>query len=203
MRRLSSLVQVRLQKFLAEAGVASRRASERLIVNGLVEVNGQVVKELGTKVDPLHDAVKVEGRLVKSRPVFRSRIMRRYCAVDAAITITPIRTSAVPVQRENPEERTGTFDAADPISRKNSPKRATTNPNPIKARPVRIHANNVRSAAKIIRGSCVGSVICGLYVCDQSTIEYPVRRASCGVCSLAWSPGRPTYGGSSSWDTSL
>ena len=67
MRRLSSLVQVRLQKFLAEAGVASRRASERLIVNGLVEVNGRVVKELGTKVDAQHDAVKVEGRFVKSK----------------------------------------------------------------------------------------------------------------------------------------
>lgn len=60
-------MQVRLQKFLAEAGVASRRAGERLIVNGLVEVNGKIVKELGTKVDPLHDLVKVEGRPVKSR----------------------------------------------------------------------------------------------------------------------------------------
>lgn len=67
MRRLSLLVQVRLQKFLAEAGVASRRASERLIVNGLVEVNGRVVKELGTKVDAQHDSVKVEGRFVKSK----------------------------------------------------------------------------------------------------------------------------------------
>lgn len=47
--------------------MASRRASERLIVNGLVEVNGKIVKELGTKVDPDHDAVQVEGRLVKSR----------------------------------------------------------------------------------------------------------------------------------------
>ena len=47
--------------------MASRRASERLIVNGLVEVNGKVVKELGTKVDALHDAVKVEGRFVKSK----------------------------------------------------------------------------------------------------------------------------------------
>lgn len=60
-------MQVRLQKFLAEAGVASRRASERLIVNGLVEVNGKIVKELGTKVDALHDDVKVEGRPVKLR----------------------------------------------------------------------------------------------------------------------------------------
>ncbi len=67
MGRLSSLVQVRLQKFLAEAGVASRRASERLIVNGLVEINGRVVKELGSKVNPDHDAVKVEGHPVKTR----------------------------------------------------------------------------------------------------------------------------------------
>lgn len=67
MRRLFLLVQIRLQKFLAEAGVASRRASERLIVNGLVEVNGRVVQELGAKVDPLHDDVKVEGRAVKAR----------------------------------------------------------------------------------------------------------------------------------------
>lgn len=67
MRRLFLLVQVRLQKFLAEAGVASRRAGERLIVNGLVEVNGRVVQELGAKVDPLHDEVKVEGRPVKAR----------------------------------------------------------------------------------------------------------------------------------------
>lgn len=67
MRRLFLLVQVRLQKFLAEAGVASRRAAERLIVNGLVEVNDRIVKELGAKVDPLQDAVKVEGRPVKAR----------------------------------------------------------------------------------------------------------------------------------------
>ena len=60
-------MQVRLQKFIAEAGVASRRAGERLIVNGLVEINGRVVKELGTKVDPLHDLVKVEGRVVKPK----------------------------------------------------------------------------------------------------------------------------------------
>jgi len=60
-------VQVRLQKFLAEAGVASRRAGERLIVNGLVEVNGRVVQQLGARVDPLHDEVKVEGRPVKAR----------------------------------------------------------------------------------------------------------------------------------------
>ncbi len=58
----------------------------------------------------------------------------------------------LPVQSENPEERTGISVAAEPISRKNNSKRATTNPNPIKARPVRIHASSVHSAAKYIRG---------------------------------------------------
>lgn len=47
--------------------MASRRAGERLIVNGLVEVNGRVVQQLGARVDPLHDEVKVEGRPVKAR----------------------------------------------------------------------------------------------------------------------------------------
>ena len=55
---------VRLQKFLAEAGVASRRASEQLIVEGRVSVNGHKVQELGTKVDPLHDRVSVDGHAV-------------------------------------------------------------------------------------------------------------------------------------------
>jgi len=56
---------VRLQKYLAEAGVASRRAGEQMILAGRVEVNGAVVKELGTRVDPIHDAVVVDGKPVK------------------------------------------------------------------------------------------------------------------------------------------
>lgn len=52
----------RLQKFLARAGVASRRASERLIEQGLVKVNGRVVTEMGTKIDPAVDRVEFEGR---------------------------------------------------------------------------------------------------------------------------------------------
>jgi len=58
---------VRLQKFLAEAGIASRRASERIILDGHVAVNGKTVKELGTKVDPLHDKVKVDGKLIHAK----------------------------------------------------------------------------------------------------------------------------------------
>jgi pseudouridine synthase len=56
---------VRLQKFLAEAGVASRRAGEQMIREGRVIVNGQVITEMGAKVDPDHDRVVVDGRAVR------------------------------------------------------------------------------------------------------------------------------------------
>ncbi len=56
----------RLQKFLARAGVASRRAAERLIEQGFVKVNGKVVRELGTKVDPSRDVVEFEGRRIEA-----------------------------------------------------------------------------------------------------------------------------------------
>jgi len=58
---------VRLQKFLADAGLASRRASEQIIVAGRVEVNGQTVQVLGTKIDPARDRVTVDGAAVRLR----------------------------------------------------------------------------------------------------------------------------------------
>jgi len=58
---------VRLQKYLADAGVASRRASEEIILAGRVEVNGDPVCELGTKVDPVRDHVTVDGTRVKTK----------------------------------------------------------------------------------------------------------------------------------------
>src|SRR5437016_2400160 len=58
---------VRLQKFLADAGVASRRNGEQLILAGRVGVNGQVVRVLGTKIDPARDRVTVDGTAVKTR----------------------------------------------------------------------------------------------------------------------------------------
>jgi 23S rRNA pseudouridine2605 synthase len=57
----------RLQKILAHAGIASRRAAEEMITAGRVRVNGQVVTELGTRADPLNDRVEVDGKPL-SRP---------------------------------------------------------------------------------------------------------------------------------------
>ncbi|MBE6469526.1 MAG: rRNA pseudouridine synthase [Coriobacteriaceae bacterium] len=56
---------MRLQRFLARAGVASRRGSEDLMTAGRVRVNGEVASELGTKVDPARDEVTVDGRAVR------------------------------------------------------------------------------------------------------------------------------------------
>src|SRR3954449_10556778 len=53
---------VRLQKLLAQSGVASRRKCEELMLAGLVEVDGEVVTRLGTKVDPRTAVIRVEGR---------------------------------------------------------------------------------------------------------------------------------------------
>lgn len=58
------LVSMRLQKFLARAGVASRRGSEDLMSAGRVSVNGVVTTELGAKVDPATDEVRVDGKPV-------------------------------------------------------------------------------------------------------------------------------------------
>jgi 23S rRNA pseudouridine2605 synthase len=55
---------IRLQKVLSQAGIASRRAAERLIVEGRVEVDGQVVTELGTRVDPAASVIHVDGARV-------------------------------------------------------------------------------------------------------------------------------------------
>jgi pseudouridine synthase len=63
---------VRLQKVLAAAGIASRREAERIIQAGRVSVNGRIVTELGTRVDPGQDSVKVDGDSVgrAERPVY-------------------------------------------------------------------------------------------------------------------------------------
>lgn len=55
----------RLQKVLAHAGIASRRKAETMIQEGRVTVNGRIVTELGTKVDPEHDDIRVDGKRIE------------------------------------------------------------------------------------------------------------------------------------------
>ena len=56
---------IRLQKILSQAGVASRRAAEKLIAEGRVSVNGRTIHEMGVKADPAADDIRVDGRRVR------------------------------------------------------------------------------------------------------------------------------------------
>jgi len=60
------IMQERLQKIIARAGIASRRHAEQLILSGQVRVNGHVVTELGSKADPEKDRIEAAGRTVES-----------------------------------------------------------------------------------------------------------------------------------------
>ena len=99
----------RLQKILSQSGVASRRASEKLIADGRVTVNGRTVLEMGTKADPAVDDIRVDGRrLKKERPRYillnkpagfvttRSDPQRRRTVLDL---LTGVREYVYPVGR--------------------------------------------------------------------------------------------------------
>ena len=67
-------MQERLQKLIAQAGIASRRKAEELILGGLVSVNGEIIKTLGTKADPAIDNIKVDGRTINAKIVEREKV---------------------------------------------------------------------------------------------------------------------------------
>ena len=67
----------RLQKILASAGIASRRKAEEFIVQGRVQVNGQTVTELGTKADPVNDAIRVDGKRIHPADEFRYYMLNK------------------------------------------------------------------------------------------------------------------------------
>lgn len=83
---------MRLQKFMAEAGVASRRKCEELIGAGLVKVNGQVAS-IGTVIDPLNDSVEYAGKLL--RPA-EERVVFAFYKRAALCAPRPIRRAERP-----------------------------------------------------------------------------------------------------------
>jgi 23S rRNA pseudouridine2605 synthase len=68
---------IRLQKILSQAGVASRRAAEKLIADGRVTVNGKTVLEMGVKADPAADDIRVDGRRVRSAERLRYILLNK------------------------------------------------------------------------------------------------------------------------------
>ena len=67
----------RLQKILASAGIASRRKAEEFILQGRVQVNGQIVSELGSKADPIHDHIRVDGKLIHPAGEYRYYMLNK------------------------------------------------------------------------------------------------------------------------------
>ena len=70
-------MQIRLQKIISTAGVASRRAAEQLIVDGRVSVNGETIRELGSKADPETDDIRVDERRVKHAQRLRYYLLNK------------------------------------------------------------------------------------------------------------------------------
>ena len=67
----------RLQKILSQAGIASRRAAEKLIAEGRVSVNGTTVREMGTKADAAADDIRVDGRRIKAAQTLRYILLNK------------------------------------------------------------------------------------------------------------------------------
>ncbi|OGC12316.1 hypothetical protein A3K48_07685 [candidate division WOR-1 bacterium RIFOXYA12_FULL_52_29] len=71
------MVKIRLQKYCSEQGLASRRKAEEYIKQGWIKVNGQVVTELGTRIDPAKDKVELSRQAKKHREEFIYLLMNK------------------------------------------------------------------------------------------------------------------------------
>lgn len=101
--------EIRLQKYLAEAGVASRRKAEELIQLGKIKVNNQVVIELGTKVNPSRDKIEYEGKIVTiqqekvyillNKPIGYVTTAKDQFARESVLDLVKVKQRIVPVGR--------------------------------------------------------------------------------------------------------
>lgn len=101
--------EIRLQKFLAEAGIASRRKSEALIVQGKIKVNGKIVTELGIKVNLEKDKIEYNEKEVKiknknvyillNKPIGYVTTVKDQFARDSVLDLVKVKERLVPVGR--------------------------------------------------------------------------------------------------------
>lgn len=101
--------EIRLQKFLSNSGVASRRKCEELILDGKISVNGKVIKELGTKVNPAVDKVEYCGKLIHNsekkvyillnKPIGYVTTAKDQFERDTVLDLVKVKERIVPVGR--------------------------------------------------------------------------------------------------------
>ena len=87
MQNSTSREQIRIQKVIAQAGIASRRAAEKLILSGAVMLNGEIVKEMGQKMIPGKDHLSVEGRRVKISQHQKTQVYALYKPKNCITTL--------------------------------------------------------------------------------------------------------------------
>ena len=102
-------MEERLQKFLASSGIASRRKCEQYILDGKIKVNGKVVTELGTKINPQTDIIEFEGRTVKkeeklvyiilNKPIGYVTTSKDQFQRDNVLDLVKVKERIVPVGR--------------------------------------------------------------------------------------------------------
>lgn len=101
--------EMRLQKYLANAGIASRRKCEELILDGKIKVNGNIIQELGTKINPSIDEIKYNDKIVKpqeemvyillNKPIGYVTTVKDQFNRDTVLDLLKINKRIVPVGR--------------------------------------------------------------------------------------------------------
>ena len=101
--------EIRLQKFLAEAGIASRRKAEELITSGKIKVNDKIETKLGTKVNPDKDKIEYNGKNIKiekdniyillNKPIGYVTTVKDQFNRDSVLDLVKVKQRIVPVGR--------------------------------------------------------------------------------------------------------
>ena len=101
--------EVRLQKFIADCGITSRRKAEELIIQGKIKVNGKVVTELGTKINPQKDVVVYNDRQIQNdnkyvyillnKPIGYVTTVKDQFSRDSVLDLVKVKERIVPVGR--------------------------------------------------------------------------------------------------------
>ena len=101
--------EIRLQKFIADCGITSRRKAEELIIQGKVKVNGKVVTELGTKINPQKDVVVYKDKQIKNdnkyvyillnKPIGYVTTVKDQFSRNSVLDLVKVKERIVPVGR--------------------------------------------------------------------------------------------------------